>query len=55
MDEMYLDVEGGTGSHETLCRTGQGIARNHGGRKGGGEVAAYSSERSELRYRVQGG
>ena len=36
--EMYLEVERGTGSHETLCRTDQGIARTHGGRKGGRAV-----------------
>ena len=42
--EMYLDVEGGTGSHETLCRTEQGIARTHGGRKVGEVVRWFDHQ-----------
>ena len=45
--EMYLGVERGTGSHETLCRTEQGIARTHGGRKGGQVVVVIRSRASD--------
>ena len=32
--ELFLGVDGGTGSHETLCGAEHGIARTHGGHKG---------------------